>query len=132
MRFVVIKKFKMSFKVVWLTVCECSGWFGVVICGLGTIAYCRAITFIIDHAVRHFYLVFYPCMVITKYKMRLNGMSVFGGGLGWFGGGLGWFGMVWGVSMDPVRLGLLPTTGEYEKLTEKRYWFSRLREIDRK
>ena len=45
MRFVVIKKFKMSFKVVWHTVCGCSGWFGVVICGLGTIAYCRTITF---------------------------------------------------------------------------------------
>ena len=26
----------------------------------------------IDHAVRHFYLVFDPGMVITKYKMRLK------------------------------------------------------------
>ena len=34
------KKVKMSFKVAWHTVCGCSGWFGVVICGLGTIAYC--------------------------------------------------------------------------------------------
>ena len=51
---------------VWHTVCGCSGMFGVVICGLGTIAYCRTITFFssIDHAVRHFYLVFDPGMVI--------------------------------------------------------------------
>ena len=34
MRFVVIKKFKMSFKVVWHMVCGCLGWFGVVISGL--------------------------------------------------------------------------------------------------
>ena len=39
------KKFKMSFKVVWHTICGCSGWFGGVICGLGTIAFCRTITF---------------------------------------------------------------------------------------
>ena len=70
MRFVVIKKFKMSFKVVWHTVCGCLGWFGVVICGLGTIAYCRTITFFSskDHAVRHFYLVFDPGMVIKNIK----------------------------------------------------------------
>ena len=73
MPFVVIKKFEMSFKVVWHTVCGCSGWFGVVMCGLGTIAYCRTITFFpVYHAVRHFYLVFDPGMVITKYKMRLK------------------------------------------------------------
>ena len=67
MRFVVIKGFKISFKVVWHTVCGYSGWFGVVECGLGTIAYCRTITFFssIGHAVGHFYLGFYPGMVIT-------------------------------------------------------------------
>ena len=59
---------------VWHTVSGCLGWFGVVICGLGTIAYCRIVTFFssIDNAVRHFYLVFDPGMVITKYKVRLK------------------------------------------------------------
>ena len=45
MRCVVVKKLKMSFKVVWHAVCGYSGWFGVVICGLGTMAYCRTISF---------------------------------------------------------------------------------------
>ena len=61
------KKFKMSFIVVWHMVCGCSGWFGVVICGLGTIAYGRPITFF---PVRHFYLVFDPGMAITKYIFK--------------------------------------------------------------
>ena len=33
-----IRKFKMSFKLVWHIVSECSGWFGVVLCGFWAIA----------------------------------------------------------------------------------------------
>ena len=74
MRFVVIKKFKMSFKVVWHMVCGCSGWFGVVICGVGT-----RLTVEPLHCFQHrscslalLFVFFYPGMVITKYKMRLQ------------------------------------------------------------
>ena len=61
---------------VWRTVCGCSVWFGVVICGLGSrdqrLLSNHYIFSSINHAVRNFYLVFDPGMVITKYKMCLK------------------------------------------------------------
>ena len=74
MRCVVIKQFKMNFKVVWHMVCGCSGWFGVVDMWYRDhrLLSNHYIFSSIDHAIRHFYLVFDPGMVITKYKMRLK------------------------------------------------------------
>ena len=65
----------------------------------------------IDHAVRNFYLVFDPGMVIAKYKMRLKlfkhmegvCLEVVWGVLVEVWVGLGCFGLVWGVSMAPLK-----------------------------
>ena len=46
MRFMVIRKFKMSFKKVWHMVCRCSGgWIGVVLFCLEAMANYQTITF---------------------------------------------------------------------------------------
>ena len=67
MRFVVIKKFKMS-----LSSLAYGMWmFGMVWCMWSKdhrLLSDRYIFSSIDHVVRHFYLVFDPGMVITKYK----------------------------------------------------------------